>query len=161
MLVTILRIYAQKGLNNFNLRTMKHNYLYTIGLILSLIVVVTSCKKDRSPRLIVDVREQDGTVAPGAQVHAWYGGNAGQPGSVLNDALMNQTANTDGAGQAIFEFKFSAVLDVDVIYYKETPDSINPTIIYVDTLTGSEVVKIESVRQKSEENDYNVEVVVE
>lgn len=140
---------------------MKHKYLYTFGLILTLVVFVTSCKKERSPRLIVDVKEQDGTPAAGAEVHAWYGDETGRPGSVLNDALMNQTTTTDGAGQAIFKFKFSAVLDVDVVYYKQTPDSINPTIIYTDTLFGHEVVKIETVRQRDKENDYNVEVIVE
>ena len=151
----------KKGLNNLNLKTMKQRYLYGLGLFLVLTLVFASCKKERSPRLIVDVREEDGTPANGAEVHAWYGNKVGKPGSVLNDALMNKTSTTDAAGQAIFEFKFSAVLDVDVIYYKETPDSINPTIIYVDTLFGHEVVKIESVRQKSESNDYNVEVIVE
>lgn len=140
---------------------MKHKYLYGLGLFLVTALMFTSCKKERSPRLIVDVAEKDGTAAPGAEVHAWYGPEAGQPGSVLNDVLMNQTKDTDANGQAIFDFKFSAVLDVDVIYYKETPDSINPTIIYVDTLFGHEVVKIEAVRQRDEENDYNVEVVVE
>ncbi len=151
----------KKGLNNLNYRAMKHKYLYSFGLFLMLAVFISSCKKERNPRLIVDVRESNGTVAPGAEVHAWYGDNTGQPGSVLNDELMNQKSTTDGSGQAIFNFKFSAVLDVDVVYYKQTPDSLDPSIVYTDTLFGHEVVKIETVRQKSEENDYNVEVIVE
>lgn len=139
---------------------MKHKFLYTFGLILILVIVVTSCKKERSPTLNVDVKEKDGTVAPGATVRAYYGKDAGEPGRVLNEALMDQTATTDANGQVSFEFKFSAVLDVDVLYYKETPDSINPTIIYTDTLFGHEVVKIESVRQRDSDNDYAVEVIV-
>lgn len=115
--------------------------------------IFTSCKKDRGPRLIVNVQEEDGTPAPNARVHAYYGDNAGQPGSVLNEQ-MNKVSYTDASGQAMFDFKYSAVLDVDVIYYKDYPDSLNPTIIHTDTLFGSQVVKVEQVRQKDKENNY-------
>lgn len=139
---------------------MKKKTIYGIAALLTVALTVFACKKDRGPRLIVTVQEEDGTRAAEAEVHAWYGPDAGKPGSVLNDVLMNQTSYTDADGEAVFDFKFSAVLDVDVIYYKETPDSINPTIIYVDTLFGHEVVKIEEVRQKSHENNYYSTVTV-
>jgi len=115
--------------------------------------VFTSCKKDRGPRLIVTCQEEDGTRASGAIVHAYYGEDAGQPGSVLNEQ-MNQTVKADASGVAMFDFKYSAVLDVDVVYYKDYPDSLNPTIIHTDTLFGSQVVKVEQVRQKDKENNY-------
>ena len=137
---------------------MKHKYLYSIGVVLVLAVVFVACKKERGPRLIVHVQEKDGTPAVGASVHAWYGPDAGQPGSVLNDAQMDQTTASDGAGDATFDFKFSAVLDVDVIYYKEYLDSLlNPV---TDTLYGHRVVKIEAVRQRSHENNYRETVEV-
>lgn len=123
-------------------------------------MVFTSCKKDRGPRLIVHVQEEDGTAASRAIVRAWYGENAGQQGSVLNEDEMDQTTRADAAGDAIFDFKFSAVLDVDAIYYKETQDSLDPTIIYTDTLYGQGVVKIEQVRQKGKENNYNITIDV-
>lgn len=132
-------------------------YLFTLCLVAS--SVFTSCKKDRGPRLIVTVQEEDGTRAPGALVHAYYGDNAGQPGSVLNEQ-MNQTTNADASGQAIFDFKYSAVLDIDVTYYKNYPDSLNPTITLTDTLFGSHVIKVEQVRQKDKENNYYATVDV-
>ena len=132
---------------------MKKRVLYLFAICLMASSVFTSCKKDRGPRLIVNVQEEDGTPAPNAIVHAYYGEDAGQPGSVLNEQ-MNQLKNADGAGQAVFDFKYSAVLDVDVIYYKSYPDSLNPTINHVDTLFGSQVVKVEQVRQKDKENNY-------
>lgn len=139
---------------------MNTKFLYIFAAILGLAVLFTSCKKDRGPRLIVHVQEVDGTPAVSAYVHAWYGDNAGQPGSILNDPLMNQETSTDEAGDAIFDFKYSAVLDVDVIYYKQTPDDLNPTIFTTDTLFGHQVVKIEQLRQKSKENNYNITIDV-
>ncbi len=138
---------------------MKHKHLFSFGvLVVSLILLVACSKKDRGPRLIVHVQEVDGTPAAGASVHAWPGPDAGQPGSVINDELMDQTTSTDAAGEATFDFKFSAVLDVDVVYYKNYLDSLlNPV---VDTLYGHKVVKIEEVRQKSSENNYRETVEV-
>lgn len=153
MLITILRIYALLGLNNLNLETMKKRVLYLCALSLVASSFFTSCKKDRGPRLIVFVQEEDGTPAPNARVHAYYGDNAGQPGSVLNEQ-MNQISYTDATGEAMFDFKYSAVLDVDVTYYKTYPDSINPSIMITDTLSGHEVVKVEQVRQKDKTNNY-------
>ena len=72
---------------------------------------------------------------------------------------MDQSTSTDGAGDAVFDFKFSAVLDVDVIYYKQYLDTLlNPV---TDTLYGHRVVKIEEVRQRSKENNYNETVKVQ
>jgi hypothetical protein len=139
---------------------MNRKLLYILAFVIIGTGVFTSCKKDRGPRLIAHIQEEDGTSAPGAIVHAWYGDNAGQPGSILNEALMNQTTRADAAGDAVFDFKFSAVLDVDVIYYKEYPDSLNPTITLIDTMFGHQVVKIEQVRQKSKENNYNITIDV-
>lgn len=138
---------------------MKQNYLYTIGVLLVVAMFIGACsKKERGPRLIIHVVESDGTISPGAIVHAWPGPDAGQSGSTINDELMDQTVSADAAGDAIFDFKFSAVLDVDVVYYKEYLDTLlSPAI---DTLYGSRVVKIEQVRQSSRENNYNETIEV-
>ncbi len=124
-----------------------------------IVILFAACKKERTPTLIVHVQEKNGRPASaGAIVHAWYGQNAGQPGSVLNEPEMDQTLPTDILGDVTFNFKYSAVLDVDVIYYKEYLDSLlNPV---TDTLYGHRVVKIESVRQKSTENIYRETVEV-
>lgn len=140
---------------------MKHKFLYFLIAFSGLALIFTSCKKDRGPRLIVHVQEEDGTPAVSAYVHAWYGDNTGQPGSVLNDSEMNQRTSTDAAGDAIFDFKYSAVLDVEATYYKQYPDSLIPTIMHTDTLRGRQVVKIEQLRQRSKENNYNITIDVD
>ena len=138
---------------------MKNNYLYTTGVLLLFALVFVACsKKERNPALIVHVQEQDETPADGAWVHVWTA-DAGQPGSTVNELMFDQEGYTDDAGNLTFNFPFSAVLDVDVIYYKNYLDTLlNPA---VDTLYGHRVVKIESVRQSSEENDYRETVEVQ
>lgn len=132
---------------------MKHNYIYIIGFIA--VLTAFSCSKERSPSLIVTVTEADGTPAVGATVHAWPG--SGNTGGVI-DVDMDQSGYTDASGSVSFEFKASAVLDLDVTYFKETVDAAGLPI--TDTLLGSKVTKIESVRQKSEENKHSESVVV-
>ncbi len=138
---------------------MKHKYIYSIAVLLVAAITIVACsKKERSPTLIVHVQELDGTPANGATVHVWPGSNAGTPGSVIDDNVVDQTLKTDAAGDAIFEFEHSVVLDVDVIYYKNYFDTLlNPV---TDTLSGRKVVKIEAIRQKSEENNFNETVEV-
>ena len=127
---------------------MKRNYIYIVGFIA--ILTTFSCAKERGPRLTVTVTEADGTPAVGASVHAWPGNGAN--GGIVNEAEMDQTTITDASGNAVFDFKFSAVLDLDVIYYKTTP--------VADTLSGSKVTKIESKRQREKENNFNETVEV-
>ena len=138
---------------------MKRNHIYTIGVLLVFAMLIGACsKKEREPTLIIHVEEADGTKAVSAYVHAWPGPDAGQSGSTINDALMDKETSTNEAGEAHFIFKFSAVLDVDVVYYKQTLDTLlNPV---TDTLYGHRVVKIETVRQSGSENDYHETVVV-
>ena len=122
--------------------------------------MTTSCKKERSPRLIIHVQEENGFPASGARVRAWYGNNAGNAGSVLNDVQMDQTLLTNAVGDVTFDFEFSAVLDIDVTYYKNGLDTMTPPNEIVDTMYGHRVVKIETVRQKSKTNNFNETVEV-
>jgi len=132
---------------------MKRNYIYIIGFIA--VLTAFSCSKERGPRLTVYVQEANGTPAVGATVHAWPGND---PNKGVIDEEMDQTGTTDGAGNVVFDFKASAVLDVDVKYYKSTVDGAGLPI--TDTLSGSKVTKIEAVRQSSSENNFNETVVV-
>ena len=126
---------------------MKRNYIYIIGF--AAILTVFSCAKERGPRLTVLVQEADGTPAAGATVHAWPGDDV--DGGIV-DLEMDQTGITDGSGNVVFNFKATAVLDIDVIYYKKEVDSLlNPIEV---KLIGSKVTKIESKRQREEENNY-------
>jgi hypothetical protein len=139
---------------------MKHKYLYSFGVLLfSLMLFVACSKEDREPSLVIHVQETDGTAAPGAMVHVWPGPDAGNPGSIINEAYMDQEGTTDASGNVTFTFPFSAVLDVDVIYYKEYLDTLLAPV--TDTLIGHRVVKIETVRQRSEENIFNETVEVQ
>ena len=48
---------------------MKHNYSYTIAIVLIIGLVIGACSKDdRDPRLFVHVQEEDGTAANAATV---------------------------------------------------------------------------------------------
>lgn len=128
-----------------------------------------ACKKERSPKLTIHVQEKDGTPAIAATVHAFRGTD---PPAGIDNPIMDKTTTTDGSGDAVFNFKFSAVLDVDVKYFKTTTvvdsigvDSFGNTIFgtttLLDTLSGHRVVKIEALRQRSKTNDYNETVEVQ
>ncbi len=133
---------------------MKHKNNFRLVLLMLIGVVAFSCAKERSPSLHVTVYDEKGAPASGAIVHAWPGDNA--LGGTVNEAEMDKTGTTDAAGLVSFDFKFSAVLDVDVVYYRTSQVLINDTLYNItDSLSGHKVVKIESVRQTSEDNDYN------
>jgi hypothetical protein len=139
---------------------MSRNYTYIIGVLFVIGLTVGACsKKDRDPRLIINVIENDGTPANGAFVHVWPGPDAGQPGSTINDELMDQNGYTDPEGNLTFNFWQSAVLDVDVVYYKNYYDTLLNLV--TDTMYGHRVVKIESVRQSSDENNFYETVEVQ
>jgi len=141
---------------------MKKTYFINTLFLIAFCFSFIACKKERPPKLTIHVQEKSNDVAaPGATVHAWPSNDPPQGGSGIPNPDMNQTTTTDGSGDAVFNFKFSAVLDVDVVYYKQVPDSLNPTIFYTDTLYGHKVVKIEAVRQRSSKNDYNETVKVQ
>jgi hypothetical protein len=146
---------------------MKHKNNFRLVLLMLIGVFAFSCAKERSPSLHITVYDEKGAPASGAIVHAWPGDNA--LGGTVNEAEMDKTGTTDAAGYVKFDFKFSAVLDVDVVYYRTSqviqydtifntppqPNTVNQTIVNVtDSLSGHKVVKIESVRQTSEDNDY-------
>ena len=94
-----------------------------IAAFICVISTLVSCAKDREPRLIVNVLDDDGNPAAGATVHAFYGDDAGGPCCPpLNESEMNQTKYTDQTGEVFFDFPYSAVLDVEVTHYKSYPD---------------------------------------
>lgn len=133
---------------------MKQKNNFRLVLLALIGIVAFSCAKERSPKLHITVTDDKGLPASGAIVHAWPGDNA--LGGTVNEAEMDKTGTTDAAGYVKFDFKFSAVLDVDVVYYRSTQyvDSLGNPYTVTDSLSGHKVVKIESVRQRSEDNDY-------
>lgn len=135
---------------------MKNLTTFRLVLLMFVGVIAFSCAKERSPSLHITVIDEKGVPAVGATVHAWPGDDATRMGSTVNEAEMDKTGTTDLAGYVKFDFKFSAVLDVDVVYLRENQslDSLGNLVITTDSLSAHKVVKIESVRQRSEENDY-------
>ncbi|TXB64351.1 hypothetical protein FRY74_11205 [Vicingus serpentipes] len=136
---------------------MVRNFNFKIVLFLSFVIVAFSCAKERTPTLNITVVDEQGVPAPGAIVHAWPSDDASATGSTVNEIEMDKTGSTDALGQISFDFKFSAVLDVDVKYYKTTQvsDGMGGLTTQTDSLSGHKVVKIETVRQRSKDNDYN------
>ena len=148
---------------------MKQKNNLKLVLLMLVGVFAFSCAKERSPSLHITVIDEQGVPASGATVHAWPGDNA--LGGTVNEAEMDKTGVTDLSGKVTFDFKFSAVLDVDVVYYRTTQVVVNDTVWNADTtavvtintiimdltdsLSGHKVVKIESLRQKSTDNDYS------
>lgn len=134
---------------------MKQKNNFKLVLLALVGVIAFSCAKERSPSLHITVIDEKGFPASGATVHAWPGDNLQSSGSTVNEAEMDKTGYTDLTGHLKLDFKFSAVLDVDVVYYRTTQVLINDTLRDVtDSLSGHKVVKIESLRQKSSDNDY-------
>lgn len=130
---------------------MKRNHIYIIGFIA--VLGFFSCSKERGPSLTVFVHEVGGAPAVGAEVHVWPGGGQQNGGSGIDDSSVDQIGVTDATGNVSFSFENSVVLDIDVIFYKSGVDSLlNPII---DTLRGFKVTKIEAIRQRSEDNNYN------
>ncbi len=134
---------------------MKHTLTLFLTAVFVLAFALPSCKKEVPPTLIITVKNKDGKIRKGAWVHV-YPNNATQ--GTLNPE-MEKEGYTDSNGEVRFDFKYSAVLDVDVIdttrYFNDS------TFTYVvDSVYGHKIVKIETRRQGSKENIFREEVVV-
>lgn len=128
---------------------MKTKSIFYITAIVLLAGFTVACKKEVEPKLIVTVVDSDGNKLKGAKVHA-HPGEADQ--AVINEDEMDKSTSTNSSGVAEFQFKYSAVLDVDVWYRQET--FIDSTLTYeYDTLIGKKVVKVEVKRQRSKDNE--------
>jgi len=96
---------------------MKITSLLKLIIAASLTFGMFSCAKDRAPQLLVSVTEGGSNPAPNAIIRVWHGGKP-ISGYAHDDYEMDQTIQADGGGSALFCFRYSAVLDIDVIYYK-------------------------------------------
>tara|TARA_B100000809_G_scaffold191405_1_gene190065 strand:- start:1816 stop:2229 length:414 start_codon:yes stop_codon:yes gene_type:complete len=137
---------------------MKRSQFHTLTIIFVSLLVFTACsKKDRNPILIVTIQDVSGTPVEGAKVHVWPTDDLPDDSlsSGVPDIRMDQTGLTDAAGEIVFNFPASAVLDIDVTYTLATSDSTT-----ID-LEGHKVVKIETIEQKEEENIFTELVYIE
>jgi hypothetical protein len=135
---------------------MKQNIIYTLAALLTIALSMGGCsKEEKNPTLVVHVQETSGALVRGATVRAWPGQI--NTGGVVNEKDVDQTGTTDAAGDVTFEFGGSVVLDIDVLYYRTS----TTLLLAMDTLEGHRVVKLEAVRQVSDENITYETVVVE
>lgn len=137
---------------------MKRSQFHTLTIIFVSLLVFTACsKKDRNPILIVNVQNSGGVSLEGAKVHVWPTDKLeiDSTSSGVPDIRMDQTGYTDAAGEIVFNFPASAVLDIDVTYTLATSDTTS------SLLEGHKVVKIEVIEQKEEESIFNELVYVE
>ncbi len=128
---------------------MKLKHIPILAILFVTLLAFTACsKKDREPTLIVIVKDSNSELIEGAQVHVWPTDQltVDSTSSGVVDSSMNKYSYTDAFGKATFCFPASAVLDVDVTYKQ---------------LKGHKVVKIETVRQKDEENIFEETVYIE
>jgi len=136
--------------------------LTTIFVLLS-ILIFSSRAKDRNPTLVIKVVEANGMPAPNATVHAWPTDGPFAPSTnppcIVDEERMDQTTFANEVGEAKLTFEFSAVVDVEVVYYKMGLDSLLQPIV-TDTLSGKKVVKIEEKRQRSKNNNFNETIIV-
>ena len=136
---------------------MKLKQFQTVPFLFAIMLIFLACsKKDRNPKLIVNVQDVNGTPLKGAVVHAWPTDRLenDSTNSGIPDERMDQQGATDAQGNITFNFPFSAVLDLDVTYQLMTGST--PVL-----LTGHRVVKIETIEQKEEENVFNETVYVD
>ena len=136
---------------------MRLKHIYITSILLTAIVVFTACsKKERSPKLLVHVIDVNKTKIEGATVHVWPTDklHVDSLSSGVPNPSVDQTRLTDANGDAAFEYEFSAVLDIDVTYLKITSDTSS------EELVGHRVVKIETVKQKSEENLFEETIII-
>lgn len=136
---------------------MKRTHFHTLAILFVSLLVFTACsKKDRDPILIVNVQDVNGTPLEGAVVHAWPTDRLELDSTTSNvpDTIMDQKGLTDARGEITFNFPASAVLDLDVTYTLVTDTGSQ-------FLEGHKLVKIETIKQKEEENIFNETVYVE
>ena len=94
---------------------MKIKLLFTFFIAaLAVVTVSTSCKKTGPAEALIIVKNASGSRLQGASVTL-------RQDSVINNqtgvqAHINETKTTDHNGEAFFEFKLEAVLNVEVSY---------------------------------------------
>ncbi|MGB0881488.1 MAG: hypothetical protein ACPGSO_00945 [Vicingaceae bacterium] len=142
---------------------MKLKYIPFLTVLFAALLTFSACsKKDRSPTLKITVQDSNKNLLQGASIRVWPTDEVPYDTTATGELIPNGGYNkeytkegtTDVNGEAVFSFPASAVLDVDVTYSLATDST--PVL-----LEGHKVVKIETVRQKEEENIFEETVVVE
>ena len=123
------------------------NKIFKLGLIgvfaLAMMVVATSCQKEKETIGIIIVKDSDGDLVSNAEVTLSPGQTISSGGEYPNPDLT-KTNETDANGEAQFTYELEAILDVEVI--KESENS---------TYTGVSIIRLlkgKTIRQTVEIN---------
>ena len=111
------------------------NRIFKSGLIgvfaLVMIVVFTSCQKEKETIGIIIVKNSNGQVVSSASV-TLFPEPAISPQGNLPDPSLTKTNNTDANGQVQFTYELEAILNVEVVKYEGN-----------DTLHGISFIRLE------------------
>lgn len=144
------------------------NKLIVLGCIIVVAFGATSCKKEKSPDLIITVRDTANVAIPGAEVYThpdwiWtpYKKDPILDSSRINDAFV-RVGITNSSGQVMFSYPYSAVLDIVAFGYVTTTDSSTGIIDSTEKWSGKTIAKFESQQLKEDEkNEYNTTVILD
>ena len=110
------------------------NKIFKLGLIgvfaLVMMVVATSCQKEKETIGIIIVKDSDGNLVSNAEVTLSPDQDVSSGGD-YPDPDLTKTNETDANGEAQFTYELEAILDVEVI--KESGNS---------TYTGANVIRL-------------------
>ena len=111
------------------------NKIFKSGLIgvfaLAMIVIVTSCQKEKETIGIIIVKDSNSAVVPGADVTLFPEPVISSQGE-LPDPSLTKTNQTDANGQAEFTYDLEATLNIEVT--KVDGNS---------TYTGAEIIRLQ------------------
>ena len=119
------------------------NRIFKSGLIgvfaLVMIVVFTSCQKEKETIGIIIVKNSNGQVVSSASV-TLFPEPAISPQGNLPDPSLTKTNNTDANGQAQFTYELEAILNIEVI--KVDGNSTYTVANIIRLLKGKTVTKV-------------------
>ena len=119
------------------------NKIFKLGLIgvfaLVMMVVVTSCQKEKETIGIIIVKDSDGDLVENAEV-TLSPGQTISSGGEYPDSDLTKTNETDANGEAQFTYELEAILNVEVI--KESGNSTYTGVNIIRLLKGKTITKV-------------------
>ena len=132
-----------------------------IFVLLLLAVTVFSCKETLEPTLIITVKDTTGLVLENATVrtHPCFEPSGSCQPEEVNINFVKQ-APTDGSGQVIFKYPYSAIIEIDAKWSGAPCDTLDTTGVWC-VFHGRTVAQFETQKlDKGDANEYNVVVIV-
>jgi len=132
-----------------------------IFVLVLLAAIVFSCKETLRPTLIITVQDSTGTVLENATIrtHPCFEPNGSCRPEDVNINFVKE-APSNSAGQAIFTYPYSAIIEVDAIWSGAPCDTLDTAAVWC-LFHGRTVAQFETKKvDKGDVNEYSVRVVV-